>query len=473
MSEDSTECSGESEASDERTGGKLGRLSRRGVLAATGGALAASSVAGLASAQDEPETVQVELDEPLGTSSPSSPIAPADGFADTEWMTDGPLTVVPVTNLQTEGDGSIDHAMTRDIHDDSVGRIVVFEVGGVIDLAEAREFDPETSNVYVAGQTAPEPGITFIKGSVELDGDNIFVQHIRSRAGTETAPGASGEGDAADSLTIADESTNVIVDHCTASWGTDENLSSGDTASNVTFSNNLIAHGLAAPGLHPDGEEHSNGTLIGHDTEGMAILGNLYAHNNDRNPRLKGGTRSVVANNVVYNYDTAVRLGDDAESNAGDDYPTQASIVSNVYRPGDNTPTDDPVVDINDEDDVKPVKVYLHDNVTQGSVSMLPEEPDSRLAIADEPPVWPENFQRIGGNEVFGAALKTAGAQPAQRVPYDEHVVETTRDRSGEVIDRQDEVGGYPDYEPTTRELDIPSENFAAWLEQYTRAVET
>ena len=453
--------SGDSGSGTERT------YSRRVTLAVAGGLVVGSAATGLASAESGPTLVTPE--EPLAASSPGSPVDPTDGFAGTEWTVGTTFSVVKVTNLDAEGEGSFRDAMTRDIEGD--GRIVVFEVGGVIDLSETGgELDPESDNMIVAGQTAPGPGITLIKGTFEIDGENVVVQHIRSRAGTETAPGASGEGDAADSIAIADGSSNVVVDHCTASWGTDENLSCGDTASDVTFSNNLIAHGLAAPGLHPDGEEHSNGTLVGHDTEGMAILGNLYAHDNDRNPRLKGGTRSVVANNVVYNYDTAVRLGDDAESNAGAEFPTQASIVANVYRPGDNTPLDAPIVDINEESDVRPVKVHVDDNVVQGPMPLLPDDPDERLVVADDPPVWPGGFETA--DEPFGQITGTAGARPEQRVRYDAAVVHQTRARTGEVIDTEEAVGGYPSFGPVTRELSVPTDDIAEWLEAHTSRVE-
>ena len=481
MSDTGPNCGGSSNGDRDR----FEAFSRRSVLAATGSALAASTFAGLASAQEGSGLVQTDLDEPLGTSSPGSPIAPTDGFADTEWTADGELTVVPVTNLEPDGEGSIGHAATRDIPTE--GRIIVFEVGGVIDL-EGSAFDPETSNMYIAGQTAPEPGITFIRGQVELDGSNIVLQHVRSRVGSVENP-EDPEGDelpndpgtedpesdeypglAADSITVADESENVIVDHCTAAWGTDENLSSGDTASRVSFTNNLAAHGLASPPLrtHPE-DDHSNGTLIGHDTQDVAILGNLYAHNNDRHPRLKGGTRSAVANNVVYNFDTAIRLGDDAED-TDPEFPTQASIVRNVFRPGDNTPLDSPIVGLNREDDVLEALVFLARNVTQGPLSMLPEDKDPRLVIANEPPVWPENFDLAEGT--FGTVLQSAGATPARRVEYDAEVVQETRERTGQIIDSQAEVGGFPDYDPVTRALDVPSDGFAEWLAEYTRSAE-
>lgn len=441
--------------------------SRRGVLAVTGGALVATTFSGAGSASSGP--TQVTFDSPPGASSPSSEIAPDDGFASTDWLTEEPVEVVRVTNLDADGDGSLRDAMTRDI--DANARVVVFEVGGVIDL-EGGEFDPETDNMFIAGQTAPDPGITIIRGGFEFDGDNNFVQHIRVRSGTGVSGSNEGEGDAADSIVVQDESTNIVIDHCTASWGTDENMSSGDTCDGITFSNSIVAEGLAEPDMHPDEGEHSNGTLVGHDTTGMAVLGNLYVDSNDRHPRLKGGTRTVVANNVVYNFDTATRLGDDVEINADDEFPTQASLVGNVYRPDENTPVDDPIVAVHDEDDVKPVKVFLDDNVTQGPLSMLADDPDPRLTVSDTPPVWPADLDPVAGDDVFGHTVNAAGARPAQRTENDARVVHETRSKSGRIIDSEDEVGGYPDFDPVTRELDVPSENFGEWLAGFTRAVE-
>jgi pectate lyase len=437
---------------------------RRSVLGLMGGILTASAFTMTASA--ESELTQVTFDSPPGIMSPSSQIAPDDGFASTGWLTELPVDVVTVTNLNREGKGSFTDAMTRDINGEA--RVIVFEVGGVIDL-EGNSLDPETDNMFIAGQTAPDPGITLIRGGFEFDGTNNFVQHIRVRSGTDIASSNEGEGKAADSIVIQDESEDVVLDHCTASWGTDENMSCGDTCNEITFSNSLIAEGLAKPDIHPDEGEHSNGTLIGHDTTRMAILGNLYANSNDRHPRLKGGTRTAVINNVVYNFDTAIRLGDDAETNADDEFPTQASIVGNVYRPDENT-REDPIVAINDEDDVRSVKVFLDDNVMQGPLSMLADEPDPRLAVVDKPPVWPQNRDLVDG--VFGHTLKTAGARPAQRTHHDRRIIHETRSKKGSIIDSEEEVGGYPNPEPVTRSLDIPTENFGEWLDRHTRAVE-
>lgn len=440
--------------------------SRRSILAMTGTTLTMTTIGGLASADS---MTRVTFDSPPGAVSPSSVVAPDDGFASTDWLTERSLAVVRVRNLNPDGPGSLRDAMTRDI--DREGRVVVFEVGGVIDL-EGQQLDPETDNMFIAGQTAPDPGITLIRGGFEFDGTNNVVQHIRVRSGTGVAGSNEGEGAAADSITVQDESENILIDHCTATWGTDENMSIGDTCTAITFSNSLIAEGLAEPKLHPDEGEHSNGTLVGHDSEAVAILANLYANSNDRHPRLKGGTRSVVVNNVVYNFDDAIMLGDDAETNADDAFPTRASVVGNVYRPGANTPRTGPLVTINDEDDVLPTSVYLADNVTQGPLSLLAEAPDPRLMIEDEPPVWPASLTPIDPDAVFGNATTAAGARPARRTAHDARIVHDTRQKGGSIIDSEREVGGYPDFEPVCRTLDVPSGNLDAWLARFTRAVE-
>src|SRR6185295_19311850 len=106
--------------------------------------------------------------------------------------------------------------------------------------------------------------------------------------------GSAGEahmsGWETDSLSTRGGAHDVIVDHCSFTWATDENLSasgprfSGDTpeqwrdgtSHRITYSNNLIAEGLANAG-HAKGE-HSKGSLIHDNVDGILIVGNLYAH---------------------------------------------------------------------------------------------------------------------------------------------------------------------------------------------------
>src|SRR5688572_10030135 len=175
--------------------------------------------------------------------------------------------VLRVTTLAASGPGSFAEAVTA-----SGPRIVVFEVGGVVDLGmkELRITEPFLT---IAGQTAPLPGITFIKGGLTIATHDVVIRHVRVRPGDGNRPKRSGDIDA---ITTVRGARDIIVDHCSLTWATDENLSASSTrfhgesekewmenaSRRITYSNNIIAEGLANA-THAKGE-HSKGSLI-HD----------------------------------------------------------------------------------------------------------------------------------------------------------------------------------------------------------------
>ena len=212
--------------------------------------------------------------------------------------------IIKVTTLAPTGPGSLREAL------DAKGpRIVVFEVGGVIDLGVETVKISEPF-LTIAGQTAPQPGITLIRGGIDITAHDVIVQHIRVRPGDAGLPKMGGNDFDAISTVGA---YNVIVDHCSLTWASDENLSAsgtrfkGDTpeqwragtSHRITFSNNIIAEGLAHAN-HIKGE-HSKGSLIHDNARDILIVGNLYAQNVERNPFFKGGTQGWVVNNLIYN----------------------------------------------------------------------------------------------------------------------------------------------------------------------------
>jgi hypothetical protein len=185
----------------------------------------------------------------------------------------------------------------------------VFEVGGVIDLARSTLNITEPF-LTIAGQTAPSPGITIVRGGIDIKTHDVIVRHIRIHTGVDGQAKRSGwEADAISTIAAR----NVIVDHCSLIWAVDENLSASGprftgnsveewrrgTSHNITFSYNILAEGLAHAS-HPKGE-HSKGSLIHDNATGILIYRNLYAHNFERNPLLKGGVHAVVVNNFIYN----------------------------------------------------------------------------------------------------------------------------------------------------------------------------
>jgi hypothetical protein len=175
--------------------------------------------------------------------------------------------IIRVTNLNSEGAGSLRAAI------ETAGpRIIVFEVGGVIDL-NRRTLVAREPFMTIAGQTAPSPGITVIRGGMDVATHDVIIQHIRIRPGSAGQTISSGWDE--DSLSTQSAS-NLIVDHCTLTWGTDENLSASGprftgttpeewragTSHRITYSHNIIAEGLAHS-THSK-FEHSKGSLI-HD----------------------------------------------------------------------------------------------------------------------------------------------------------------------------------------------------------------
>src|SRR5690606_3990227 len=211
--------------------------------------------------------------------------------------------ILRVTTLDATGPGSFRAAVEA-----KGPRIVVFEVGGVIDL-DAQTLRITEPHLTIAGQTAPAPGITLIRGGIDIATVDVIVRHIRVRPGDAGKPLRSGLDFDAISTVGAE---NVIVDHCSLTWGTDEGLSASGTrfiaggrtledfrngtSRRITFSNTLIAEGLAYSS-HGKGE-HSKGTLVHDHVQDILITGNLYAHNYERNPLFKGGVSGQVINNL-------------------------------------------------------------------------------------------------------------------------------------------------------------------------------
>jgi hypothetical protein len=152
--------------------------------------------------------------------------------------------VLRVTTLNASGPGSLREALET-----KGPRIVVFEVGGVVDL-QGGNLTVTEPFLTVAGQTAPPPGITVVRGGLRIMTHDVLMQHIRVRPGDAGRPKRSGWEP--EVTTSGAQAYNIVIDHCSLSWAVDENLSvSGPrhdgpagTSRRITLSNNIIAEGL-------------------------------------------------------------------------------------------------------------------------------------------------------------------------------------------------------------------------------------
>jgi hypothetical protein len=368
--------------------------------------------------------------------------------------------IIRVTNLNSEGPGSLREAIEAD-----GPRIVVFEVGGVIDL-DRKTLKITNPFITIAGQTAPSPGITLIRGGMDIGGHDVIVQHIRIRPGSAGGEWMSGWDEDSISTQAA---YNVIVDHCSLEWGTDENLSASGprftgstpeewrrgTSHNITFSNNIIAESLAYS-THSKGE-HSKGSLIHDNVTGLLIVNNLYAHNYERSPLFKGGVHGVIVNNLIYNpgpraihYNLAPEEWLDHPYEVG-----KMAAIGNVLRAGPSTPTDRlAFLMIGGAGDLE---YYGRDNIAVDQVG----EPlrmfgrytttSARIIETRRPPVWWEGLTPVPAVQVQVSVLSQSGARPWDRDQRDVLLIAEVAEGRGEIIDHEREVGGYPAVAEATR----------------------
>jgi pectate lyase len=362
--------------------------------------------------------------------------------------------IIKVTTLAPTGPGSLTEALET-----KGARIIVFEVGGVIDFAK-QEIKLREPFVTIAGQTAPSPGITLIRTGIDVLTHDVIMQHIRIRVGSAGATRGSGwEPDGFASVTGA---YNIIVDHCSVTWAIDENLSASGTrfigktpdewrknvSHNVTFSNNIIAEGLA-DSTHPKGE-HSKGSLIHDNVSNILIIGNLYAHNFERSPLFKGGVRGMVINNLIYNPGPrAVHYNLIAEEWAGHDYLNgQMTLLGNVMRAGPSTPDDIAFFMLGGSGDIE---LHESDNIAVDRLgNPVPKFGRYTTAPAKiipmKKPALPFGVKPMSAVEVQDAVVRDVGARPWDRDKVDSRIVADVIEGRGAIIDSEDEVGGYPKY---------------------------
>ena len=370
--------------------------------------------------------------------------------------------IIRVTNLNAEGPGSLRAAIET-----KGPRIVVFEVGGVIDLG-AKTLKIEEPYLTVAGQTAPSPGITLIRGGLDIAGHDVIVQHIRIRAGS--AGGTWRQGPDFDSIsTVA--AYNVVVDHCSLTWGTDENLSASGprftgatqadwqagTSHRITYSNNIIAESLAHSS-HPKGE-HSKGSLIHDNASDILIIGNVYAHNYERNPLFKGGVHGTIVNNIIYNPGQRALHYNLMANEWGATKPVngQMTAVGNVLRGGQDTAAGMPFLMIGGEGDLD---YHGRDNLMVDRWGQpLPElgsygQTGAKIIRHDRPIDWPAGLVALPAIQVETHVLTHAGARPWDRDGDDVRVLADVAEGRGEIIDNENETGGYPKHAMTKRAFD-------------------
>lgn len=181
-------------------------------------------------------------------------------------------------------------------------------------------------NITIAGQTAPGAGITIAGVGTKWTGTNVILRNITIRP--NIAPVTY------DAFSM--QMKNSIVDHVTATWYTDEGISTTDAGANVTVQYANISEGLNSAG-------HSYGSIIATEVDGthLSFHHNLYAHSASRMPRLGSEPSATVqvgatlnfSNNVIYNW------ANSKAGYSGMDQPSRSNFINNYYIKGANAST--------------------------------------------------------------------------------------------------------------------------------------
>jgi hypothetical protein len=374
--------------------------------------------------------------------------------------------IVRVTSLAKDGPGSLAEALAM-----RGPRVIVFEVGGVIDL-ERSTLNIRQPDVTIAGQTAPSPGITIMRGGIDVRTHDVIMSHIRVITGADGQPRMSGwEADALSTVAAY----NVLIENCTFLWGIDENMSAsgprftGDTVDewragtshNIVFRGNLAAEGLANSS-HPKGE-HSKGSLVHDNATGIVFERNVWAHNVERSPLVKGGAQVLMINNLIYNpQHRAVHYNlMDLEWAGHAPVTGQITAIGNVLRGGNDTNPGLPFLMLGGVGDLA---FYGRDNrAVDRHGAALPMfgrygETGAQLIEAEAPLADIAGYDILPSEEVETTLLATVGARPWDRAADEIRVLFFIAEGRGDVIDDESEVGGYPVIEPTAAPFDE-----AAW----------
>ncbi len=332
--------------------------------------------------------------------------------------------IIKVTNLNDSGNGSFRAAATA-----SGPRIVVFEVGGSIDLKKVVVI--RNPYLTIAGQTAPEPGVQLRNYGIEIDTHDVLVRHLRVRV-------AGGEKDGVRIHGFHNQTYNVVIDHVTANWATDENISiwaarSGSGVHDVTISNCLIAEGIVY------------GLLLGTDghqprhVDRVSIYKNLFAHNRERNPRITNNSRVFVANNLAYNCGTHgfTVVG-------GPIGASEASFIGNHYIGGFNSRG--PAIGLKMA--LLSGQYYIKDCMFAGKYAGPLLNQRIRSLLVKSPPIYDSSLSILPVSKIRTEILKYAGARPARRDSVEKRIFHEVETESGVLKNSISAAGGWPkDYD--------------------------
>jgi pectate lyase len=346
--------------------------------------------------------------------------------------------VLYVTNLNDDGPGSLREAIRK-----KGPRIVVFAVSGTIELESP--LDINNPDITIAGQSAPGQGICVRNYSVNVKADNVIIRYMRFRMGDEK----KYEGDA---LSGNKGHSNMMIDHCSMSWSTDE-CASFYRNKDFTLQWCIISESLNNS-VHSKGP-HGYGGIWGGVR--ATFHHNLLASNKSRNPRFSGSPTTLntpdelvdFRNNVIFNWEANSTYGGEKG---------HYNMVNNYYKPGPATEKSKSNRIVNPW--MPYGKFYIHGNIMEGDAvvsnnnwngGVQPQEGGVIDSFRTNKPFEVLPIQLQSAKDAFQSVINKAGAN-LYRDAADERIIKEIKsgkapfgkDKNG-IIDSQRDVGGWPE----------------------------
>jgi hypothetical protein len=258
-------------------------------------------------------------------------------------------------------------------------RTIIFDVGGVIRLRSDLKIPATGGRLTIAGQTAPEPGITLANGGIAVLGSDVLIQNIAIRPGDRLLPVENR--DAIKLEPAPDQPVHhVVIDRVSASWAIDETFSTwGNRADvhDVTLSRSILSEPIVNGG-HPKGS-HPYAALGGRRTANLTLRENIFAFALGRNPLIRdenGGAQ--VVNNFIYRpgvwSNGVIYIGDLTRP------PHAVSVVGNVVI---RHPLPLVLEQTNAQGERRPVSYQLSDYRNTGIFVHKATVPEAALFLAD------------------------------------------------------------------------------------------
>ena len=371
--------------------------------------------------------------------------------------------VIEVINLNDSGPGSLRAAVEAE-----GPRIVVFRISGIITLETPLSIP--NPFITIAGQTAPGDGICIRGQTTEINTHDVVLRYLRFRRGN-----IKDRDDALGGRPLR----NIIVDHCSASWGLDENLSlyrytqttPDGKIKKLPVENLTIQWCISSEALNPN--NHAFGATWG--GKNCSFHHNLFACNTGRNPSIGYGDHFDFRNNVLFNWRHRTIDGGDASS--------MVNIVANYFKPG--PAVNEGVVryricmpqhlDMMSEAQ-RNGKWYVADNFVVGNSKVTADNWDGGVQFEKEYAQTQEQLKALiekvratepaaavpiiqqSAEQAFELVLAYAGATSPKRDSVDIRIVESVRTCKptfgNGIIDTPNDVGGLTEYKSLPAPVD-------------------